>query len=35
MFKYTTTCTYPLTFFVYLYTEECKEIIESEYYESI
>ena len=35
MFEYITTCTDPsITDFTYLYTEECKEIIET-YYESI
>lgn len=33
---YVTTCTDPtIKLFVYVYTENCKEVIESEYYESI
>ena len=34
MFEYTTTCTNPTAFIVYIYTDECKEITET-YYESI
>lgn len=33
MFEYTTTSTYPLEYFVYLYVENCKQLIETEYYE--
>ena len=36
MLEYTTTCTDPnIKFFIYVYTENSKEVIESEYYESI
>ena len=38
MFEYTTTCTHPIGFFTYVYVEDCKQIIETEYidnYESI
>jgi|TARA_B110000858_G_scaffold198296_1_gene263808 hypothetical protein len=36
MFEYTITCTDPnVTEVLYIYVEPCKEIIETEYYESI
>ena len=34
MFEYITSCTYPIGHFTYVYTEECKQIIETGYYES-
>ena len=33
MFEYTTTSTYPIGYFTYLYVEECRQLIETEYYE--